>query len=143
LVLLPAGAAASNAAATTAQLHLVLQCYCAGPAVTSDLLDLNFMAGCIWTGKNPIQLSCCFAMCCNTCIDCCLQETRRAYRELFYTALIGEAGISGAIMFKETLQQAAADGTPFVQCLTQQGVMPGIKVDEVRSTQQQQQQQQQ
>jgi fructose-bisphosphate aldolase class I len=60
-----------------------------------------------------------------------LQETRRAYRELFYTAPIGEAGISGAIMFKETLHQAAADGTSFVDCLTRQGVMPGIKVDEV------------
>lgn len=58
------------------------------------------------------------------------EETRRAYRELFYTAPIGKAGISGAIMFKETLQQAAADGTSFVDCLTRQGVMPGIKVDE-------------
>ena len=35
-------------------------------------------------------------------------------------------------MFKETLYQAAADGTPFVQCLERQGVLPGIKVDEVR-----------
>ena len=58
-----------------------------------------------------------------------LQETRRAYRELFYTAPIGEA-ISGAIMFKETLHQAASDGTPFTECLTRQGVLPGIKVDE-------------
>lgn len=57
-------------------------------------------------------------------------ENRRAYRELFYTAPIGEAGISGAIMFKETLFQAAADGTPFTQCLLRQGVLPGIKVDE-------------
>lgn len=62
---------------------------------------------------------------------CWLQETRRAYRELFFTAPIGEAGISGAILFKETLQQSAADGTPFVECLRRQGVMPGIKVDEV------------
>jgi fructose-bisphosphate aldolase class I len=52
---------------------------------------------------------------------------------MFYTAPIGEAGISGAIMFKETLHQAAADGTSFVDCLTRQGVMPGIKVDEVGS----------
>jgi fructose-bisphosphate aldolase class I len=35
-------------------------------------------------------------------------------------------------MFKETLGQAAADGRPFVQCLLEQGVLPGIKVDEVR-----------
>jgi fructose-bisphosphate aldolase class I len=46
-------------------------------------------------------------------------------------APIGEAGISGAIMFKETLYQSAADRTPFVDCLKRQGVLPGIKVDEV------------
>lgn len=62
----------------------------------------------------------------------CTQETRRAYRELLYTAPIGEAGVSGAIMFKETLYQSAADGTPFVECLSRQGVLSGIKVDEVR-----------
>lgn len=58
----------------------------------------------------------------------CLQETRRAYRQLFYTAPIGEAGISGAILFKETLYQSADDGTPFVECLKRQGVLAGIKV---------------
>ncbi|PRW44409.1 fructose-1,6-bisphosphate aldolase [Chlorella sorokiniana] len=58
------------------------------------------------------------------------EETRRAYRQLFYTAPIGEAGISGAIMFKETLYQSADDGTLFVECLKRQGVLPGIKVDE-------------
>ena len=31
-------------------------------------------------------------------------------------------------MFKETLYQSATDGTPFVDCLTRQGVLPGIKV---------------
>lgn len=56
-----------------------------------------------------------------------LQEARRAYRQLFYTAPIGEAGISGAILFKETLYQSADDGTPFVECLRRQGVLPGIK----------------
>jgi fructose-bisphosphate aldolase class I len=58
------------------------------------------------------------------------QENRRAYRELFYTADLGDS-ISGAILFKETLYQAASDGTPFVECLNRQGVLPGIKVDEV------------
>ena len=38
---------------------------------------------------------------------------------------------AGAILFKETLQQRASDGRSFVQCLTGQGVLPGIKVDEV------------
>lgn len=61
------------------------------------------------------------------------QDTRRAYRELLYTAPIGEAGVSGAIMFKETLYQSAADGTSFVDVLSRQGVLSGIKVDEVRA----------
>lgn len=60
-----------------------------------------------------------------------MQETRRAYRELLYTAGIGEAGVSGAIMFKETLYQSATDGTSFVDVLARQGVLAGIKVDEV------------
>ena len=36
------------------------------------------------------------------------------------------------ILFKETLYQSTAAGKPFVQCLLEQGVYPGIKVDEVR-----------
>ena len=59
-----------------------------------------------------------------------LQDIRRQYRELFYTADIGHH-ISGAIMFKETLAQASSDGIPFVKCLERQGVLPGIKVDQV------------
>ena len=39
--------------------------------------------------------------------------------------------VSGVIMYKETLFQAASSGKPFVECLGEQGVMPGIKVDEV------------
>lgn len=35
-------------------------------------------------------------------------------------------------MFKETLYQSAADGTPFVDILNRQGVLSGVKVDEVR-----------
>ena len=38
---------------------------------------------------------------------------------------------SGVILFKETLYQSNAAGKPFVQCLMEQGVYPGIKVDEV------------
>lgn len=34
---------------------------------------------------------------------------------------------------QETLVQAASDGTPFVQVLARQGVLAGIKVDEVRA----------
>jgi fructose-bisphosphate aldolase class I len=36
--------------------------------------------------------------------------------------------ISGAIMFDETLFQKAKDGTPFVDILKKQGILPGIKV---------------
>ena len=62
-----------------------------------------------------------------------LQDIRRQYRELFYTADIG-ASISGAIMFTETLGQSSSEGVPFVQCLQRQGVLPGIKVDQVRAS---------
>lgn len=56
-------------------------------------------------------------------------ETRRAYRELFFsTPGVGEY-ISGVIMFDETLRQPASDGTPFPEYLQRQGIIPGIKVD--------------
>src|SRR5687767_96838 len=54
---------------------------------------------------------------------------RRDYREiLFTTPGLGEF-ISGVILFDETLRQKAADGTPFVEVLKGQGIIPGIKVD--------------
>ena len=34
-------------------------------------------------------------------------------------------------MFKEALTQAADDGISFVHCLNKQGVLTGVKVDEV------------
>lgn len=57
------------------------------------------------------------------------EEHRRQYRELFYTADIGQA-ISGAILFPEALYQASSQGRPFVECLNDQGVLVGVKVDE-------------
>ena len=59
-----------------------------------------------------------------------MQEIRKAYREQFYTAGIG-CSISGAILFKETLYQHSSQDIPFVDCLTRQAVLPGIKVDQV------------
>ena len=57
------------------------------------------------------------------------EETRRAYREiLFATPGLGEC-ISGVILFDETIRQEAADGTPLVEVLARQGIIPGIKVD--------------
>lgn len=58
------------------------------------------------------------------------EENRRDYRQLFYTAPGIGNSISGAILYKETLSQASSDGTPFVDCLQRQGILPGIKVDE-------------
>ncbi len=58
------------------------------------------------------------------------EETRRAYRDmLFTTPGIGEF-LSGVILFDETIRQSSSDGTPFVEVLKRQGVIPGIKVDE-------------
>lgn len=37
--------------------------------------------------------------------------------------------ISGVILFEETLYQKADDGTPFVDILKAQNIIPGIKVD--------------
>jgi fructose-bisphosphate aldolase class I len=57
------------------------------------------------------------------------ESTRAAYREmLFATAGLGEA-ISGVILFDETIRQRARDGTPLVELLRRQGIIPGIKVD--------------
>jgi len=57
------------------------------------------------------------------------EENRRNYREmLFRTAGIADF-ISGVILFDETIRQEAADGTPMVKVLSDQGIIPGIKVD--------------
>ncbi len=56
-------------------------------------------------------------------------ESRRAYRELLFTAPGAEKYISGVILYDETLRQKAADGTPFPQLLAARGILPGIKVD--------------
>ena len=59
----------------------------------------------------------------------CTEENRRDYRGmLLSTAGLGEH-ISGAILFDETLRQAAADGTSFVELMNEAGIIPGIKVD--------------
>lgn len=43
-----------------------------------------------------------------------------------------EQYISGVILFEETLNQATADGTPFVDVLKSKGILPGIKVKFLR-----------
>jgi fructose-bisphosphate aldolase class I len=56
-------------------------------------------------------------------------ESRRAYRELLFTAPGAEKHISGVILFDETLRQKASDGRPFPELLGARGILPGIKVD--------------
>jgi len=56
-------------------------------------------------------------------------ESRRAYRELLFTAPGAEKHISGVILFDETLRQKASDGRPFPELLAARGILPGIKVD--------------
>ncbi len=56
-------------------------------------------------------------------------ETRRAYRELLFTAPGAEKHISGVILYDETIRQQTGDGKPFAQLLASRGILPGIKVD--------------
>ena len=57
------------------------------------------------------------------------EENRRAYRDMLFTAKDLGKYISGVILYDETIRQKSADGTPFVELLQKQGVLPGIKVD--------------
>lgn len=57
------------------------------------------------------------------------EPNRRAYRELLFTSEGWGNYCSGAILYEETLYQKAEDGTPFVDILKKNDVLPGIKVD--------------
>ena len=57
------------------------------------------------------------------------EESRRDYRELLFRTSGASDFISGVILYDETLRQKAADGTPMVDVLREQGIIPGIKVD--------------
>jgi fructose-bisphosphate aldolase class I len=57
------------------------------------------------------------------------EANRRAYRELLFTTEGLEKYISGVILYEETLDQSAADGTNFAKLLLSKGILPGIKVD--------------
>jgi len=56
-------------------------------------------------------------------------EMRRAYRELLVTTPGLSEGISGAILYDETIRQGDEQGRSFVDWLTSAGIVPGIKVD--------------
>src|SRR6185503_1669029 len=57
------------------------------------------------------------------------EENRRAYRDMLFTAKGLGQYVSGVILYDETLRQKSADGTPFVELLNRNGILPGIKVD--------------
>jgi fructose-bisphosphate aldolase, class I len=57
------------------------------------------------------------------------EENRRAYRELLLTTPKLNEYISGAILFDETIRQSTKDGRRFTDVMTENGIIPGIKVD--------------
>jgi fructose-bisphosphate aldolase class I len=57
------------------------------------------------------------------------EENRRAYRELLATTPSIGQYLSGVILFDETIRQKTSDGVPFAEALSNQGILPGIKVD--------------
>jgi fructose-bisphosphate aldolase class I len=56
-------------------------------------------------------------------------ELRCAYREMIVTTKGLNESISGAILFDETIRQQLKNGTTFIQALTTNHIIPGIKVD--------------
>ena len=57
------------------------------------------------------------------------ESNRRDYREMLFRAPGSSNYISGVILYEETLQQKSSDGSPMVNILVDQGIIPGIKVD--------------
>lgn len=57
------------------------------------------------------------------------EDNRRDYRELMFQAKGVEKYISGVIMYDETFNQKAADGTYLRDLLKSKNIIPGIKVD--------------
>ena len=57
------------------------------------------------------------------------EKSRRDYREMLFRTSGVSDFISGVILYDETIRQEAADGTRIVKVLSDQGIIPGIKVD--------------
>lgn len=57
-------------------------------------------------------------------------ETNRLYRQLLFTAPGVGDNVSGVILFDETIRQSDDAGTPLPKVLADQGIVPGIKVDQ-------------
>ena len=52
------------------------------------------------------------------------ENSRRDYRHMLFTTPGASEHISGVILFDETLRQDAADGTPVVKVITDNGIIP-------------------
>lgn len=57
------------------------------------------------------------------------EEKRRDYREMIVTTLGLSVGISGVILYDETIRQKTKAGALFVKVIVDSGIIPGIKVD--------------
>jgi fructose-bisphosphate aldolase class I len=57
------------------------------------------------------------------------EDARRSYREMIIATPNLGHGISGVILYDETMRQKTCSGTPFLAQLAQDGIIPGIKVD--------------
>jgi fructose-bisphosphate aldolase class I len=57
------------------------------------------------------------------------EDSRRAYREMLFSAPEIAASISGVILQDETIHQKSSSGAPLPQLLADRGILPGIKVD--------------
>jgi fructose-bisphosphate aldolase class I len=58
------------------------------------------------------------------------ESNRRDYREMLFRSGGMKDNIGGVILFDETIRQDAKDGTSLVQVISDQGALPGIKVDQ-------------
>lgn len=57
-------------------------------------------------------------------------EMRRRWRELLFSTPGIEKGLSGIILYDETLRQETSESEPFAEYLRGRGILPGIKVDQ-------------
>ena len=57
------------------------------------------------------------------------EENRRDYREMLFRSKGMKSNIGGVILFDETIRQSAVDGSLLRDLISEQGALPGIKVD--------------
>jgi len=57
------------------------------------------------------------------------EENRRDYREMLFRSKGMKGNIGGVILFDETIRQSSEDGSLLRDLISEQGALPGIKVD--------------